>query len=219
MASGEPLEPPQTPGAVRIVRVFLALELPEAVRAAMGAAQRALRRHGDLPATWVAPHDAHLTLLFLGNIVAVHLPEIVGAITPVAARHAPFALRLGGIGAFPSVESPRVLWLDVAGQRGALAALQADTMAAMLHVTGVVADRKPFRPHLTLARIDARRDQPGMSAVAAALARPLVVPPLGWNVTRVVLMRTVPGASGGRRRYTTLHAFPLGGVSEVRTCD
>jgi len=203
------------PVTARIVRVFLALELPEAVRVAMGNAQRALRRHGNLPATWVAAKDAHLTLLFFGNVVAVHLPEIVGAVTPVAARHAAFSLRLDALGAFPSLEMPRVIWLGVAGQRDALTTLQADITATMLDVTGVVAERKPFRPHLTLARVDARRDQPGVSAVAAALARPFAVPPITWEATRVVLMRTMPGGGGdGRRRYTMLHAFPLGGIDD-----
>ncbi len=193
----------------RIVRVFLALEIPDTVRAAMGDAQRSLRRHGDLPAQWTHAEDAHLTLLFFGNVVATHLPAIVAAVSPVTARHSPFLLRLGGIGAFPSLEAPRVIWLGIAGQLDALMALQSDMAAVMAGVAGVVADRKAFRPHLTLARVDARRDRPGVGAVVEALAHPLSVPPLAWDVARVVLMRTMPGGGHRGARYTVLHAFPL----------
>lgn len=193
----------------RIMRIFLALEIPEAVRGAMGDAQWALRRRGDLPAQWTQADDAHLTLLFFGNVMATHLPEIVAAISPVTARHSPFLLRLGDIGAFPSLDAPRVVWLGIAGQLDALIALQGEMAAVMGGVAGVVADRKAFRPHLTLARIDARRDKPGVSAVVEALAHPLSVPPLAWDVARVVLLRTMPGGGRHGARYTTLHAFPL----------
>jgi len=193
----------------RIVRIFLALEIPDAVRGAMADAQRSLRRHGDLPAQWTHADDAHLTLLFFGNVVATHLPAIIAATAPVTARHSPFLLRLGTIGAFPSLEAPRVVWLGIAGQTDALTALQGELAAVMAGVAGVVADRKAFRPHLTLARIDARRDRPGVSAVVEALAHPLTVPPLAWDVPRVVLVRTMPGGGQRSTRYTVLHAFPL----------
>ena len=201
MVSSPDRQTVRTSGATdgpRIVRIFLALEIPGAVRGAMGDAQRSLRRRGDLPAQWTHTDDAHLTLLFFGNVVATHLPGIIAAMTPVAACHAPFLLRLSGIGAFPSLEAPRVVWLGIAGELDALTALQSDMAAVMAGVTGVVADRKAFRPHLTLARIDARRDRPGVSAMVEALAHPLAVPPLAWDVARVVLMRTMPG--GGHRR-------------------
>lgn len=199
----------------RLVRVFLALEMPEAVRAAMGEAQRMLRRRGDFPARWTRTDDAHLTLLFFGNVMVAHLPEIVAAMTPVAARHASLLLRLGDLGAFPSLDAPRVIWLGIGGHTGQLMALQRETMTAMTDVAGVVTDRKPFRPHLTLARVDAGRNRPGMNAVVAALARPLRVPPIAWDATRVVLMRTMPGGGHGGLRYTVLHTFPLAATTHL----
>lgn len=203
----------EEPRGPRLMRLFLAVEGNAAVRAAVGAVQAALRRRDDLPVRWTHPADAHLTLQFFGNARSVHLPEIEAAIAPVVARHVPFLLRVGAVGAFPSAENPRTLWLDVAGQTDALLRLQRDLAATMLAVPGVVADRKAFRPHLTLGRVESRRDAAGASAVAMALARPLAVPPTPWPVARVVLMRTLPGggASSGGKRYTVLSAFGLGG--------
>lgn len=199
---------PPDPGP-RLVRVFLAVEGNAAVRAAVAAAQAALRRRGEPPVRWTHPADAHVTLQFFGNVRAVHLPEIEAAAAPVAARHAPFLLRVGDVGAFPSVENPRTLWLDIAGQTDALLRLQRDLANAMLSVPGVVADRKAFRPHLTLGRAESRRDAAGASATVAALARPLAVAATPWPVGRFVLMRSLPASQGGKR-YTALSAFGLG---------
>ena len=191
------------------MRLFLAVEGDTAVRAAVGAAQLTLRRRGEPPVRWTHAADAHLTLQFFGNVRAVHLPEIEAAAAPVAARHAPFLLRVGEVGAFPSLHDPRTLWLDIAGQTDALRHLQRDLAAAMLAVSGLVADRKAFRPHLTLGRAESKRDAAGASATVAALARPLSLPPTPWPVARFVLMRSLPSPSGGKR-YTVLSAFGLG---------
>ncbi len=193
----------------RLLRLFLAVEGNAAVRAAVQEAQAVLRRRGEPPVRWTHPNDAHLTLQFFGNVRAVHLPEIEAAAAPVAARHVPFLLRVGDLGAFPSREDPRTLWLDIAGETDALLSLQRDLAAAMLAVVGVVADRKAFRPHLTLGRAESRRDTAGASATVAALARPLAVPATPWPVARFVLMRSLP-APGGGKRYTVLSAFGLG---------
>ena len=169
------------------------------------------RRSGgaaNLPVRWTNAAQAHLTLVFLGEVLAVHVAPLVAALRPMEGRHTAFLLRVEGVGAFPSAEEPRVLWLGVGGAVPSLMALQREVATAIFAVEGIVADRKAFRPHLTLGRVTTRRrDMPGVASVAAALARPVAVPPVGWPVASFALIRSVLGASGPR--YTVLERFSL----------
>ena len=99
----------------------------------------------------------HLTLLFLGDILDEQLPPLVASYRAVAAPRAPFEARLARVGAFPSPERPRVVWVGV--DRGApeLTALH-DELARSSMVLGLEVDERPFVPHLTLFRVRGRRD-------------------------------------------------------------
>jgi RNA 2',3'-cyclic 3'-phosphodiesterase len=199
----------------RMVRLFIALETDEAMQQAVAAVQRSLRQRGDMPVRWVAPAQVHLTLQFLGNVVAAHLPSLMAALAPAVAPHPAMLLRAGEVGAFPSVDAPRVLWLGVRGADDSLLSLQQAVRDAVRGVEGVVADRKPFRAHLTLGRVRAgRRDMPGLAAVATALDRPVAVPPTAWPVRSVALIRSVLGPGGSR--YTIVERFPLRDGEQTR---
>lgn len=212
---GDEREPPEATTGPRILRLFIALELNHAMREAIMAAQRALQRRAELPVRWVRAEQAHLTLQFLGNVVATHLPVLARSVAPAVVGHSPLLLRAGEIGAFPSVDAPRVLWLGVRGDEARLVALQRAVTEAVRGVEGVVADRKAFRPHLTLGRVrNGLRDAPGLTPFATALARPVVVGPAGWPVDSVALIRSVLG--GGGPRYTVLERFPLAGGATTR---
>jgi 2'-5' RNA ligase len=203
------------PSGPRMVRLFIALETNEAMQQTVAAVQRSLRRRGDMPVRWVAPERVHLTLQFLGNVVAAHVPSLIEALGPAIAPHSAMLLRAGEVGAFPSADAPRVLWLGVRGADDGLYALQQAVRDAVHGVEGVVADRKPFRPHLTLGRVRAgRRDMPGLTAVTAALARPVTVPPMAWPVREVALIRSILGPGGSR--YTALERFPLRDGEQTR---
>ena len=209
-----------TPPTPRVQRLFIALETNEAVQHAVADVQQTLRRRGDspqgsMPVRWVRPAQVHLTLQFLGNVVSSHIPSLVAAVAPSVAMHDALLLRADAVGAFPSMEVPRVLWLGLRGDDDRLMALQRSVAEAVRMVEGVVADRKPFRPHLTLGRIERlRRDAPGIAAVVAALRRPVTVPPAMWPVNSVALIRSVLGAGGSR--YTVLERFPLRNGEQAR---
>lgn len=194
----------------QLLRLFIALETNAAMQAGLVAAQQALQRRGELPVRWVLPAQMHLTLLFLGNVMAAHVPVLATALHRAITPQRAFLLRAGEVGAFPNSDAPRVLWLDVRGEVDALMALQRVISRAVQHVEGVVADRKPFRPHLTLGRVrNGERDRPGRNAISAALARPVAVPAAAWPVDEVALIRSVLGP--GVPRYTVLERFPLRG--------
>jgi 2'-5' RNA ligase len=99
---------------------------------------------------WVRPETMHLTLAFLGDITEESLEKIASSMLSVGDMFAPVDVNVGGLGAFPSLKRPRVLWLGLHGA-DTLLKLQA-AVAAMLHKLEVNWDDKPFKPHLTLGR-------------------------------------------------------------------
>jgi 2'-5' RNA ligase len=211
----ETIDEQHTTTGPRMMRLFVALETNDAMRRTFVAAQQTLQQRGNLPVRWTKPEHAHLTLQFLGNVMTTHIPSLTDALTTATAPHSAFMLREGVVGAFPSLDAPRVLWLGMRGAVDALLALHQSVAEALRQVEGIVADRKPFQPHLTLARVrNGRRAAPEATALAVALRRPVAAPPAGWPIAHVSLIRSVLGAGGSR--YTVVERFPLGIGAETR---
>lgn len=121
------------------------------------------------------------------------------------AGHGPIDVMVGGAGAFPSPVRPRTLWLGIPGGAPELAALAAQ-VSAELEPLGWPPDDRPFRPHLTLARADGRREGPLVAAVLAERAAAFRV---AFSVRTVVLFESVTG--GGPARYVPRHTLALEG--------
>src|SRR5213080_1392598 len=99
------------------VRLFVALNLPPAVREALWAATAALRELG-LPVNWVRGDGIHLTLKFLGEVVDDREAEITAALGRAAAGARTLPLALAGFGVFPDFRRPRVVWAGIAPEPG-----------------------------------------------------------------------------------------------------
>jgi 2'-5' RNA ligase len=130
------------------MRLFVALELTEAVRAALRALVARLEPAGaDL--RWVRPDGMHLTLKFIGELPEAKLPLLRKALARVRSAR-PVALEFRGLGYFPNERRPRVFWVGVEASDN-LPVLAADVEAA-LEPLGVPRESRPFAPHLTLGR-------------------------------------------------------------------
>jgi 2'-5' RNA ligase len=136
------------------VRAFVAVPLAGPALERLEEVQRALRRATER-AAWsvrMIPRDnLHLTLRFLGDVAEARIEEIAAALAPIAARP-PFDLRLAGLGAFPPRGPARVLWIAVEDGKDDLAALARD-VEARIETVGFSPEERPFKPHLTLARV------------------------------------------------------------------
>ncbi|MDI6688582.1 MAG: RNA 2',3'-cyclic phosphodiesterase, partial [Desulfobacterales bacterium] len=97
-----------------IIRTFIGFELPEKIRSFIGSIQEELRSN-QLDARWVQPKNIHLTLKFLGDINKDDIQKVGEAIFKSAADHAPISLIAKGIGAFPGINRPNVLWVGIKG--------------------------------------------------------------------------------------------------------
>src|SRR5512133_3848934 len=99
--------------AERLVRAFIAIPLTEGVKQRLFELQRELRPQVQGEARWVRPESTHLTLRFLGDVPEDSLEKIGAVVLSVNDSRAPFALRLRGVGAFPTAARPRVLWIGL----------------------------------------------------------------------------------------------------------
>ena len=137
------------------MRLFVALEIPSAVRDNLAVLIEELRA-ADAAATknkarWVRAENLHVTLKFIGNVDAGKLDAIRAALGEVSSSGI-VELRFRGVGFFPNEKRPRVLWTGaVASPNLASLAAEIDTR---LEKPGIAREAREFAPHLTLARFD-----------------------------------------------------------------
>ena len=130
------------------MRLFVALDLPEAVRHALAELIANLKPKSQ-GARWVQPENLHITLKFIGHVGNEKLSPIQSTLSSIHTAQ-PIELRFRGIGFFPNERRPRAFWCGVAGSPN-LAELAADIDRALVPL-GIEAETRPFTPHLTLAR-------------------------------------------------------------------
>jgi len=191
-----------------VIRAFVAVLLDEGVRAAIAATIERLRPLGSAVA-WVPPRNLHVTLHFLGDQSDERLAEAEAALAEAAAGSAPLDITFHGIGAFPGLERPRIVWVGLA--HGALEArrLQARVTDA-LAMRGFAREERPWHPHLTIGRVhDERRwRREAGPPLRSALAQAATTTFGTQRVTEMALMRSDPSPAGVR--YTVRRALRLG---------
>lgn len=159
-------------------RLFVAVEVPAAVRDGIDAAAEPLRQRQP-QARWVSPRAFHLTVAFVGWVGESELTAVHDACAEAAAQSTPFDLALQGTaGAFGT----GVLWagLEDSQPLDALAAAVRDGLVGR----GLTVETRPFHAHVTLAR--AGRD----TRLRPDLANTYQGPQSSWTVERIVLMRS-----------------------------
>jgi RNA 2',3'-cyclic 3'-phosphodiesterase len=138
-----------------MIRAFIAIDLPDDVRAAIEEAQTRLKRaHTGVKISWAKIANLHLTLQFLGYVEEEVIGKIGAALQNVAGDHAPFELMVAGAGAFPDERRPRVLWIGC--EDGKLTALAKSVHAAMRPL-GFEPEQREFTAHFTLGRVKSPR--------------------------------------------------------------
>lgn len=185
-----------------MIRSFFAIELPGAVEEEIERLQSRLRRTGA-DVKWVSSRSVHLTLKFLGDVDAATIPKLAAAVRQALTPHRPLGLRVGRTGVFPGRSKARVVWLGLAGDLEALAAVQRDVETAVAGF-GFEPENRPFKPHLTLGRVRSGR---GRVELLAELDR-LDPRPAAFTAHDVVLFKSDLKPTGAV--YTVLERLPLG---------
>lgn len=148
------------------MRLFVAIEIGEALATRAAKLSRELQRRADAEApgakiTWVPADRLHLTVRFIGE-VAEGQATAIGVALGAPVEVEPFNLTLCGAGTFPSRGTPRVIWVGVTDGCEGLLAVERE-VTARLTPLGVPAEERAYNPHLTLARV---REAAGLRAAS-----------------------------------------------------
>jgi 2'-5' RNA ligase len=141
-----------------MLRTFVAVEIAHPLRDAVDELVGSLRA-STAPVKWVRPENLHLTLKFLGNVEESKVDEIAGAIIRASEGTAPFEIALSGVGAFPNLKRPRVLWVGISKGKDELVSLS-QKIEDELTELGFEKEKRGFSPHLTIGRLR-REGRPG----------------------------------------------------------
>lgn len=132
------------------LRSFIAVDLSLSSRAILARAIRRLDVGSGVK--WVDPDLLHLTVHFLGYVRIQDVKPVCDAAKEALAEIDPFDLTLGGVGAFPDLERPRVIWIGVREGIESLVAIQ-EALDEPLAALGYPSDRSRFKPHVTIGRV------------------------------------------------------------------
>ncbi len=133
------------------IRTFIALPLSDNLISQIFEIQRQLKSY-DFPVRWVKPENIHLTLKFLGDIPLESVENIATAMEITIRGRSPMTLFAKGLGVFPGIKKPRVIWVGISGDIQALSEMQA-ALESNLEKIGFPKENRPFKSHLTLGRI------------------------------------------------------------------
>lgn len=155
---------------LRLMRLFVAIDISEEVRRALAEACAELKpvAHNT---RWVRPESLHLTVKFIGEQPEENLAAIRTALAAVA-KPAAFSLGMYGLYFFPEKRFPRVLATFIHGEKGhsemAALAKQIDFQLSPLKIPR---EERAYRGHLTLARLDPRGQHDALEAALAGMMR------------------------------------------------
>ncbi|MCH7719758.1 MAG: RNA 2',3'-cyclic phosphodiesterase [Planctomycetes bacterium] len=189
-------------GKTSALRLFVAIELNEPIKAAMEAVRRRLAEF-DRMVRWTRPEQMHLTLKFLGPCEDDRVAEIHEACDQVAKASRALELKLSDCGCFPPGGRVRVVWVGLDDRAGDLAAC-GDCCESRFADLGFSRESRGFSPHLTLGRVHDDRSDGRLRAASADV----VVRPEHQTAAGLVLMRSELSPAGAR--YSVMGRFRFG---------
>lgn len=189
-----------------LIRAFIAITLPGFVIDLVGRVQQSLKAEG-LRMGWVAPANVHLTLKFLGDVEPAEIDPVAGVLSACAAQVMPLTFSASGLGVFPDLRRPRVLWMGIKGDIARLIAFQKDLDGRLADMSKgrFAPEQRPFKGHLTLGRIKTRLED-GILVKALQHAGRVESPPFTVGDVHLMQSRLTPAGAV----YTPLRCAALG---------
>jgi 2'-5' RNA ligase len=158
-----------------------------------------------MPVRWVPSENIHLTLKFLGDVSIANLDMLTKILGGIVSTHRSFEVSAGGLGAFPKIHQPRVIWigLEVPPE---LMAIQHNLELETARL-GYTREERPFSPHLTLGRVSRNASPAEIQAIAKVLGTTKVGFLGATRVKTVYLFRS--DLNPGGATYTRIFSAPL----------
>ena len=191
------------------MRTFLAIELPEIYQEDIRGVQERLKERIK-GVKWVKADNVHLTLKFLGEITEAQAEEICRVTSQVTRGHVRFPVQLKGVGVFPDLRRPRVIFLALSQGEYEVVALEKE-LSDSLEKIGFPREKRAFHPHFTVGRFKALKPGGELSRVVADFSNYQREPFVARGVTLFKSELRPEGA-----QYTRLAQFELGGEEDAR---
>ena len=134
------------------IRSFIAIGLPSRLKLELAQLQARLKVDNQPRIKWVNTNGMHLTLKFLGNIGPTMIDPITEAMADATQKIPPFTLDVQQLGVFPSLKRVHVVWVGLGGEVDKMKQLH-QLLEANLSRLGFTPEQRPFKPHLTIARL------------------------------------------------------------------
>jgi 2'-5' RNA ligase len=187
------------------LRLFIAFESPQEVKAKAGEIQDQLRQaHADV--SWERHDKLHCTVKFLGETPSELVPVIADALLEIGRQNPPFSVRYRGTGCFPGKRDPRVLWLGIENPDGRLYSLFRSVEAAT-SALGIKPETREFHPHLTLGRVRSGRNHGNLLRILESVTFESTI----IAIHEILLIKSELRPTGSV--YTNIKFVPLVGIS------
>ena len=151
------------------IRTFIAVEISSEVREQLVGLQEELRA-GEASVKWVEPENLHLTLKFLGEVDQHELYAVCKAVQREVESFTPFEMTVAGVGAFPTLRRPRVIWVGITTGAEELTEIHS-ALDKCFRALGYPHEDRRFTPHLTLGRLREIRSGSDLGGAIERLAR------------------------------------------------
>ena len=199
------------------VRSFIAIELPDELKAGLVQLQNKLKLDKQPPVKWVDPYSIHLTLKFLGNMPIDRTDDITKAMTEAARGISPFCLEVQGLGVFPNLRRVQVVWVGIGGEMDKLGKLQ-QRIESNLAPLGFAPESRPFTPHLTLARLRDRASLDERQRFGQLIASTKLETVYNFKVDAISLMKSQLTREGAIYSRISLVGLNKSGLS-IKTLE
>lgn len=186
------------------MRTFIAIPLPKPITQQLVRSFAPHQSRMTSGVRWVPPENMHLTLRFLGETNDVQLSALINQLDQL--QHLPvFELAFTRFGVFPAWKSPNTIWLGFEKTSDLENAQQ--TTESIVRTCGYQHEKKPFTPHLTIARV---KRNPNPDTVALIKETFYEAPPPvndRFQACHVVLFQSILSSQGAK--YQAIHTVSL----------
>ena len=190
------------------VRCFIAIEIPKPVQTLLKSVQTRLQPE-IRKVSWTRSVNFHLTLKFLGDVRSEAIDAVREVVENVATTHPPFVIEFGGIGAFPTLARPRVIWVGIKNGAATVSHLAKAVNQGLKHL-GFPMDNR-FHPHLTLGRL---RSPVNLQPLKNVLRKYETIDDATVYVNEVTVMQSQLHSNGAI--YTPLNCFRLSALGNLQ---
>jgi RNA 2',3'-cyclic 3'-phosphodiesterase len=191
------------------IRAFVAFPIPETITIRICDIQERLKSY-RLPVRWVKPENVHLTLKFFGEISLSTVNDIGKVLEDTVRVYAPLMFFIKGLGVFPNIKKPRVLWIGISGDIKPLSEIQAN-LESNLEKKGFAKENRPFKSHLTLGRIKGDIHPENLFDILRSFSNFTSEP---FEAKELVLYKSELNPSGAL--YTKLQTVYLDGPKKIK---